>query len=136
MAERSRRANGVAADLLSGLSAGQLAVVTGAIRAAERLLRLSAIAIEVADPAGADARGCLAAFGAEIDDRFPEGFDQAELVAPEEVRGQAGAMLVAYEEGRPAACAPVRTLEPAAGEIRPASVPGTARAPARSPPSR
>jgi hypothetical protein len=56
----------LAADLLGGLSAGQRAEVTGAIRSAERLLRLSAIAIEVADPAGADAAGCLAAYAAEI----------------------------------------------------------------------
>jgi hypothetical protein len=99
LAEQDRRANAVAADLLSGLSAGQGADVTGAIRSAERLLRLPAITIEVADPAGADARGSLAAYAAKIDDRFPEGFDQAELVAPGEVRGPAGAMLVAYEEG-------------------------------------
>jgi hypothetical protein len=46
--------------------------VTGAIRSAERLLHLSAIAIEVADPAGADTAGCLAAYAAEIDDRFAE----------------------------------------------------------------
>jgi hypothetical protein len=52
LAEQDRRANAVAADLLSGLSAGQRADVTGAIRSAERLLRLSAITIEVADPRG------------------------------------------------------------------------------------
>jgi DNA-binding MarR family transcriptional regulator/GNAT superfamily N-acetyltransferase len=127
LAEQDRRANDVAADLLGGLSAGQRAEVTGAIRSAARLLRLSAITIEVADPAGADARGCLAAFAAEIDGRFPEGFDPADLVAPGEVRGQAGAMLVAYEEGAPVGCGALRTLEPGVGEIRHVWVAGTAR---------
>jgi ribosomal protein S18 acetylase RimI-like enzyme len=90
----------------------------------QRLLRLAGIHVELVDGASADARACLDAYAADIDERFPEGFDKSDLVRPEEVSGDAGAFFVAYEltagtsSGRPVGCGALRRLEPGVGEIR------------------
>ncbi|WP_149828271.1 helix-turn-helix domain-containing GNAT family N-acetyltransferase [Streptomyces tailanensis] len=117
-AEQNRRSDALAEGLLRGLSAEQRGQLTGALRAAQRLLRLAAIRVEVVDGDSADGRACLDAYAADIDARFPEGYDPATLVLPHEVSGDAGALLVAYEEGRPVACGALRTLEPGVGEIK------------------
>jgi DNA-binding MarR family transcriptional regulator/GNAT superfamily N-acetyltransferase len=118
VAEQQRRADALAAGLLEGLTPAQRAELTGAMATAERLLRLAGITVETVDGASADARACLDAYAADIAARFPEGFDKAALVRPEEVTGDAGAFLVAYEEGRPVGCGALRRLAPGTGEIR------------------
>jgi ribosomal protein S18 acetylase RimI-like enzyme len=75
------------------------------------------IVVEV-DPTDAEARRCLAAYAAELDRRFDEGFDPATLVAPEEVRGPRGAFLVAQADGRSIGCIALRALHENVGEIR------------------
>ncbi|MFI6401204.1 GNAT family N-acetyltransferase [Streptomyces sp. NPDC050548] len=116
--EQHRRADALAAGLLGTLSAPQRAELTWALATTRRLLRLAGITITLVDGAAEDARGCLDAYAADIDARFPEGFDKTDLVRPEEVTGEAGAFFVAYEEGRPIGCGALRTLEPGVGEIR------------------
>lgn len=116
--EQNRRADAFTESLLAGLTEDQRAELTGALGTARRLLRLAAIAVEQVDGGCADARACLDAYAADIDARFPEGFDPAALVRPEEVSRDAGAFLVAYDEGRPVGCGALRTLEPGVGEIR------------------
>ena len=118
LAEQDHRADGVAADLLGTLAEGQRRELTAALGTAQRLLRLAAVSVRVVNPASAEARGCLAAYVAELLGRFPEGFDEADLVQPHEVQGDAGAFLVAYEDGWPVGCGALRALEPGAGEIR------------------
>ncbi|MGW3205930.1 GNAT family N-acetyltransferase [Streptomyces sp. NPDC001135] len=118
VAEQNRRADTLVAGLLDGLTPGQRAELTGALATAQRLLRLTAITVEVVDAGSPDARQCLQAYAADIGARFPEGFDPGSLVRPEEVNGDAGAFLVAYEEGRPVGCGALRRLEPGTGEIR------------------
>ncbi|MDT7840747.1 MarR family winged helix-turn-helix transcriptional regulator [Streptomyces justiciae] len=116
--EQNRRANALASGLLEGLTADQRAELTGAMATAQRLLRLAAITVTLVDGAAPDARACLDAYAADIDARFPEGFDKSDLVGPEEVSGEAGAFFVAYEEGRPVGCGALRRLEPGVGELR------------------
>jgi DNA-binding MarR family transcriptional regulator/GNAT superfamily N-acetyltransferase len=118
VAEQDRRATGVAEGLLGTLAEGQRRELVTALGAAQRLLRLAAVSVQVVDPVSADARGCLAAYVAELRERFPEGFEEADLVQPQEVLGDAGVFLVAYEDGRPVGCGGLRALEPGAGEIR------------------
>ncbi|WP_432018265.1 bifunctional helix-turn-helix transcriptional regulator/GNAT family N-acetyltransferase [Streptomyces sp. 1222.5] len=114
VAEQQRRADA----LLEGLDPARRAELTAALTTAERLLRLASITVEVVDGASPDALACLDAYAADIDARFPEGFDKAALVRPEEVTGDAGAFLVAYEEQRAVGCGALRRLEPGTGEIR------------------
>ncbi|MFD8369404.1 GNAT family N-acetyltransferase [Streptomyces sp. NPDC059688] len=118
VAEQQRRADALAAGLLEGLDPARRAELTAALTTAERLLRLASITVEVVDGASPDALACLDAYAADIDARFPEGFDKAALVRPEEVTGDAGAFLVAYEEQRAVGCGALRLLEPGTGEIR------------------
>ncbi|WP_420310912.1 bifunctional helix-turn-helix transcriptional regulator/GNAT family N-acetyltransferase [Streptomyces sp. YS-B37] len=116
--EQQRRADALAAGLLTTLSRPQRAELAHALATTQRLLRLAGITVALVDGAAEDARACLDAYAADIDARFPEGFDKTDLVRPEEVTGDAGAFFVAYEEGRPVACGALRTLEPDTGEIR------------------
>ncbi|MEU1198480.1 helix-turn-helix domain-containing GNAT family N-acetyltransferase [Streptomyces sp. NPDC005813] len=118
VSEQNRLADELAEGLLAGLGGRQRDELTAALGAAQRLLRLAAITVVRVDGASRDARDCLAAYAADIDARFPEGFDPAALVRPQEVSGDSGAFLVAYEEGRPVACGALRRLEPTVGEIR------------------
>ncbi|MFI7411242.1 GNAT family N-acetyltransferase [Streptomyces sp. NPDC049627] len=116
--EQNRRAGAVVAGLLEGLSAPQRTELTEAMATAQRLLRLAGITVDLVDGAAPDARACLDVYAADIDERFPEGYDRAWLVRPEEVSGDAGAFFVAREEGRPVGCGALRRLEPGVGEIR------------------
>ncbi|MET7974617.1 helix-turn-helix domain-containing GNAT family N-acetyltransferase [Streptomyces mirabilis] len=116
--EQNRRADALAEGLLGSLDERRRGELTAAIAVAERLLRLAAITVESVDGAARDARDCLAGYAADIDARFPEGFDPAALVRPDEVSGDSGAFLVAYEEGRPVGCGALRRLTSDTGEIR------------------
>ncbi|KDN79795.1 transcriptional regulator [Streptomyces olindensis] len=116
--EQNRRADTLASDVLKGLTAPQRQQLIDAMATARRLLRLAAITVEWVDGHAPDARACLDAYAADLDARFPEGFDKADLVRPEQVSGDAGAFFVAYEEGRPVGCGALRRLEPGMGEIR------------------
>ncbi|KOG34061.1 transcriptional regulator [Streptomyces resistomycificus] len=116
--EQNRRAGALASGLLEGLAPDQRTELTGALATAQRLLRLAAITVTRLPGASPDARACLRAYAADIDARFPEGFDESALVRPEEVSGDAGDFFVAYEENRPVGCGALRRLEPGVGEIR------------------
>ncbi|KPI04368.1 transcriptional regulator, MarR family with acetyltransferase activity [Actinobacteria bacterium OK074] len=116
--EQNLRSDALVAGLLHPLAPRQRTELTSALGTAHRLLRLAAIRIETVNGAAPDARACLTAYAADLNSRFPEGFDPAALVAPEEVSGTTGAFLVAYEEQRPVGCGALRTLEPRVGEIR------------------
>ncbi len=70
------------------------------------------------DPASDEARRCLAAYGAELDARFPEGFDPADLVAPSELRAEGGAFLVVRAAGWAIACGIVRPQAPGTVELK------------------
>ncbi|TDC50108.1 GNAT family N-acetyltransferase [Jiangella ureilytica] len=71
--------------------------------------------IRAVDPESPLARRCLAAYAAELRTRFPEGFDDGDLVAARELIPPAGRLLVA---GDGMGCAAVRTIGPRTGEIR------------------
>ncbi|WP_246567758.1 MarR family winged helix-turn-helix transcriptional regulator, partial [Streptomyces flaveus] len=88
--EQNRRANRLAEGLLGGLTPAQRGQLTESLSAAQRLLRLAAITVGLVDGAAPDARACLEAYAADLDARFPEGFDRAALVKPHEVSGNTG----------------------------------------------
>lgn len=116
--EQHRRANVAAESLLDALDDEQRAELVTALGTAQRLLRLAAVNVEAVDPESPDARACLAGYVAELRRRFAEGFDEADLVRPQDVRGKAGTFLVASEDGVAIGCGALRVLEPGVGEIR------------------
>ena len=87
------------------------------------------IAIAHEDAESEPARERLQRYYAELDSRFPGGFDVAQTVAapPDELRAPHGAFLVARGDGEPVACGAVRKLVADAAEIKRMWVAPTAR---------
>lgn len=88
----------------------------------DRIRRLLGEPAEIvrADPEAPGARACLAAYFAELDRRFPHGFEPSRSVSADadEVTPPRGAFLVVMMGGLPRGCGAVKTLEPGAGEIK------------------
>ena len=76
----------------------------------ERLLTAASVTVRSVDPAHADARAGIRAYVAELDRRFPEGFDPGAGVSaePHELRLPAGELLVAYLRREPVGCGAVK----------------------------
>ncbi len=117
-AAQEDRSDDAAARLLAGLAPSQRAELLAALTTAERLLHVAGATFTVTDPDAPDARRCLAAYTAELRGRFPEGYDDADLVPSDQVSGEAGVFVVAHDDGLPAGCGAVRTLRPGVGELR------------------
>jgi ribosomal protein S18 acetylase RimI-like enzyme len=62
------------------------------------------ILVGLADPAGAGAQFCLAAYFAELDRRFPSGFDPGPPANPARYRPPEGAFLLASWNGQAVGC--------------------------------
>jgi GNAT superfamily N-acetyltransferase len=88
-----------------------------------------AVAIQVADPFGAEARHCLEAYYRELATRFDEGFDPAATVSahPEELLPPAGYFLMARREGEPVGCGALKIGDDGIGEIKRMWVASSAR---------
>jgi GNAT superfamily N-acetyltransferase len=87
---------------------------------AERLLLAATIEFRAVDPLTKDAVGALNAYFAELDERFPGGFDPGDALVGEadHYRPPDGVFVVAYSEGEAAGCGGVTTLAPGLGEIK------------------
>ncbi|MFF2452799.1 GNAT family N-acetyltransferase [Isoptericola sp. NPDC058082] len=112
-----RRSVDRARDLVAPLTARQRARLAAALAEADLLVRAATVTLERADPASDLARRAVAAYVAELDERFPGGFDPGALPAagepdPEDARlaPPSGAFVVATSDGEPVACGGVRTL--------------------------
>ena len=114
-----RRSDALAASVLAPLDAGQRERLLRAQVEVRRLLAVSMVAVEDADPAGADARWCLQRYFEELGERFRSGFDPertlpadaADLVAPD------GAFVLARIRGQPAGCGALKRLDGETGEL-------------------
>jgi GNAT superfamily N-acetyltransferase len=80
----------------------------------------SAIAIAVETPGTPDAVALLAAYRAELDERFPGGFDPPPnwAAAAESLVPPTGCFVVLRDAGEPLGCGAVRVLEPGVAEIK------------------
>lgn len=87
------------------------------------------LAILDVEPTSPTAMSLLDRYFAELDARFPEGFDVALTVAapPDELRAPHGAFLVAFLADEPVACGAVRKTGATVGEIKRMWVAPTAR---------
>jgi DNA-binding MarR family transcriptional regulator len=104
------RSDELASSILEPLSEGQRAELVGAMRTVERLITASLVELKVADPAGADAQGCLRAYVAEVERRSGMHFDPAKGTSaePHELRAPAGAFVIAYLHDDPIGCGAVK----------------------------
>ena len=110
----------VAAALLSPLGASQRTRLVTAMAEVERLLRAAMVAVAPADPAGAEAQACIAAYLEELRQRFESGFDpgRGPSAAPEELVPPKGLFLLARLDGEALGCAALKVTGQGVGEIK------------------
>lgn len=104
------RSDALARELLAALSPRQQDRLVHAMQQVEQLVTAATVTIRAIDPTHPDARACLRAYAAELDRRFPEGFDLAAgtPAGPAELRPPAGELLLAYLNHEPVGCGAVR----------------------------
>ncbi|GAA4682790.1 MarR family winged helix-turn-helix transcriptional regulator [Phytohabitans rumicis] len=105
-AELDSRSDELAATILHPLSDRQRERLVAAMAEVERLLTASTVRVEVTDPRHPFARHCLAAYFAELADRFDSGFDPARSIPAEDddLTPPAGLLLVATLHDEPVGC--------------------------------
>jgi DNA-binding MarR family transcriptional regulator/GNAT superfamily N-acetyltransferase len=114
------RSDALAASMLTPLGDDKRAELVAAMATVERLLAGAMVELRVTDPEHPDARACLRAYFAELDRRWPSGYDPAAGVSaePEEMRAPAGAFVVAYLHGEPVGCGAVKHLAGGPSDIK------------------
>jgi DNA-binding MarR family transcriptional regulator/ribosomal protein S18 acetylase RimI-like enzyme len=123
LAERDaldRASDELAGSLLEPLNASQRERLVAAMADVERLLTAPLVEIAALDPAAPHARHCLREYAAELDRRFPGGFDTARSTPVEarELRPPAGLLLVATLASEPVGCGGLRFHEGEPTEIK------------------
>jgi DNA-binding MarR family transcriptional regulator len=105
-AELDRRSDALASSMLDALDRRRRARLVEAMTDVERILASTLVEIEPVDPAAPEAQHCLREYYAELDRRFPAGFDpeRSLQVALDETRPPAGVFLLAARRGKPAGC--------------------------------
>jgi DNA-binding MarR family transcriptional regulator/GNAT superfamily N-acetyltransferase len=105
-ARLDRASDALAGSLLAPLGDGQRERLIEAMATVERLLTAGLVEVAPEDPAGAAAQACLAAYFAEIDERFEHGWDQAAGIRLEhaDMAPPRGLILIARLDGEPVGC--------------------------------
>ncbi len=118
--ELDRRSDDIATKLVDALTAEQRADLEAALGVAERLLQLSTIAIEPTDSAGAAADSALRQYMAELDRRFPGGFDVRQDTDAERqaMTAPSGGFLIVHDGGEPLGCGGLRRVDRKTAEIK------------------
>ena len=113
-----RRSEALAERLLQPLSERQRVELAGALATAERLLRAATVRVDTVDPLSADAQSALAQYFAELDARFPSGFDAGSGDDGAALRRPEGAFLVLRSDQRAVGCGGVQRIDERTGEIK------------------
>ena len=110
----------LAQSLIDPLDERQRRRLVEAMGEVERLLRASAVVVEVVPPGSADARWCLSRYLEELSQRFDTGYDpgKAAPVAEDQFAPPNGWFVVARLEGRPVACGALKRVDADTGEIK------------------
>lgn len=113
------RAEQVARRLVEPLSDRQRADLAAALATAERLLSTATVRIVVVDPGAPDARAALGRYVAELDERFPGGFDAGDdEEAAAGLRPPTGTFMVAEDAGVTIGCGGVQRIDARTAEIK------------------
>ncbi len=120
VAEMNRRSDAAALALLEPLSESQRERLVSAMDEVRSLLLASEARIERVDPRSPEARSCIERYYAELDRRFPDGFDPGASIPAEdaELTPPAGAFLLATVDGRAVGCGALKTASPGVGSIK------------------
>jgi DNA-binding MarR family transcriptional regulator/predicted GNAT family acetyltransferase len=109
--ELEDRSEELARGLVAPLTDRQRTRLTEALATADLLVRAATVQLREVEPTDTVAVTAAGHYFAELDRRFPDGFDPGE---PD----QAGTFVVATSEGRPVAYGGVRPLSPGTAEIK------------------
>jgi DNA-binding MarR family transcriptional regulator/ribosomal protein S18 acetylase RimI-like enzyme len=119
-AELDRRSDEAAGAMLKPLSPRQRDRLVTAMAEVERLLVASAVCVAACDPRHPDARRAMAAYVAELAQRFDAGFDPALSISAtdDEMSAPAGLFLVATLRGEPVGCGALKFHPGTPAEIK------------------
>ena len=120
MRELDARSNRLARDLLSAVPPKQRPRLVAAMAEVHRLLRAAGVVIERVDPASPAARWCWSQYFAELDRRFPGGFDPGTSLPVETLDfvPPRGVFLVASIDGETVAGGSVKLTAPRIGWLK------------------
>jgi DNA-binding MarR family transcriptional regulator/ribosomal protein S18 acetylase RimI-like enzyme len=109
------RSESLAAALVDPLTARQRERLVGALAAADLLIRAATVHLRDVPPDDPAAVAAVGRYFAELDERFPGGFDPGDAGYAGSPAGQ-GAFVVATSDGLPVACGGVVPLDASYGE--------------------
>ena len=114
------RSEQLAEGILQPLSERQRDRLTAALATADLLVRAATVQLRRVDPRSAVARRAVDEYFAELNSRFPRGFDAAAARAADAaaVGDGAAVFVVASSDGLPVGCGGVQQLTAATGEIK------------------
>ncbi len=114
------RSEALAETLLEPLSPRQRERLVTALDTADLLVRAATVQLLEVSPAEPRARDAVARYVAELDERFPTGFDPGPTTAEDvaSLSAPAGVFLLAVSDGAPVACGGVRRLDEDTLEIK------------------
>lgn len=114
------RSEKLAQRLVEPLTERQRSRFIEALATADLLVRAATVQLELTDPADPMARAAVGHYFAELDRRFPEGFDPGPATAADmqSMSPPGGFFVVATSDGEPVACGGVQTIAPGVGEIK------------------
>lgn len=114
------RSDEIASGLLQPLGPPQRERLLTAMAEVERLLRAGAVSVAPADPAGREARACIAAYIQELERRIGQGFDPARgpSALPRELTPPNGVFLLARLDAEAIGCVALKAIGDGVGEIK------------------
>jgi DNA-binding MarR family transcriptional regulator/GNAT superfamily N-acetyltransferase len=115
-----RRSDELAESVLDPLGGAQRERLVAAMADVERLLTAAMVSIKPLDPEHRHGRHCLREYAAELDRRFPQGFDPALSISAEadELRPPAGLLLVASLGPEPVGCGALKFHDDGPTELK------------------
>jgi len=110
----------VARSLIAPLDEGQRARLVAAMAEVERLLRASAVTIQVEPPSSPDARTCVGRYLRELSERFDTGYDPKAAAPTDDTQFMPpdGVFVVARLDGRAVGCGALKRPHAGTGEIK------------------
>lgn len=106
LSELNRRSDDLARSILDPLNEAQQSRLTGAMAEVERLLSAASVRIDEVPPGSSDAEYCLSHYFQELAERFEQGFDPANSLAPtlDGFEPPRGIFLIMRLHGEPVGC--------------------------------
>ncbi|HET6166634.1 MAG TPA: helix-turn-helix domain-containing GNAT family N-acetyltransferase [Marmoricola sp.] len=115
-----RRSEEHAASMIAPLTERQRERLSDALATADLLVRAATVHLREVSPADPAAVEAVGRYFAELDERFPNGFDPGDASASDtaSMSSPAGVFVVATSDGEPVACGGVQRIGEGVGEIK------------------